>query len=295
MAKELIDRNLCVAFLSTAFDPDQLEYLAEPFNDTNVNNDELGLEFIEYKDGGDKLRSFLAYPLDPPTDGPLPLILVAPDWDGIAEYEFWRAKLFAHMGYAALATDIFGVAIEQGDSLNLIERQILTETYEGRPFVSRLTSAIDAVAASDFVDVDLTRIAMVGYCFGGSGVLEGAAADIPGLKGVVSLHAGILIPETQSNAECQPVSLLVLNGADDVSVTKKAINEFFDHSTELNVTWEFTNYGQTVHGFAVPTYKREDPLLEYSPFADVLSFASLRDFLQKIFEEPGLYEKCESE
>ena len=199
------------------------------------------------------------------------------------------------MGYAALATDIFGADIEQGDSLSITERQLLTQTYEGRPFVSRLTSAIDAVVESGRVDVDLTRIAMVGYCFGGSGVLEGAAADIPGLKGVVTLHAGILIPETQSNAECQPVSLLVLNGANDLSVTKKAINEFFDHNTGMNVTWEFTNYGGTLHGFAVPTYKRHDPFLQYSPFADVLSSASLQDFLQKIFAEPDLYEKCESE
>lgn len=283
-----------LGFLDVSFDPEQLEYLEATYNETNIKEKTIAFDFVDYEDDKDALRGFIAYPRRPQTDdAPLPLVIVNPDWDGLDDYEIWRAKLLAQAGYVAFVADIFGTNIEQGPKLPIEDRQKLISKYFGKPMAERLAAAVEAAVDSELIEVDVTKIAMTGYCFGASGIMEMQFVELPGLRGVAPTHPGGLIPKTKPKGDCHPVSVLVLNGAEDPSNSHEDLKEFFKFSDDLGVNWEFTNYGQTRHAFTIPTNPRDGEFIAYNPFADVRSFASLLDFLDKIFAEDSLYPTCQ--
>lgn len=135
---------------------------------------------------GAELTGHLAMP-GPEWQRPLPAVVVFPDWDGVNDYEKERAFALAQEGYVAFAADIYG-----SDKQNVedIEERIEEVTkYSTNPdlYVSRMQNAIDQVKAlSD--DVDPNEIAIIGYCFGGSGVILYSLSNGTDAKVSVPFH-----------------------------------------------------------------------------------------------------------
>jgi len=155
-------------------------------------------------------------------------VLIVSDWDGIGDYEIWRARLLAHQGYFAFIVDVYTTDVPQPVE-DFDTRIELTGFYLGVPerVRARLLAALTEVYSDKHSALVLPNSAVIiGYCFGGSAVLEFARDDPEGLVGVVAFHAGAL---TTSASKIQPgndVKVLVLNGGDDSSVPPEEIAEF---------------------------------------------------------------------
>lgn len=105
------------------------------------------------------------------------------------EYEKLRATKLANLGYVAFAADIYGADLQDIPDINT--RINLTSNYRGNTelFVQRIERAIEQVFSYDFVDTD--GIAVIGYCFGGTGIIQLAFSGNRDVKVVVSFHGGL--------------------------------------------------------------------------------------------------------
>jgi dienelactone hydrolase len=177
------------------------------------------------------------------------------------------------LGWIGFAADIYGPEYHQVDDLVL--RRELATTYRNDTalFSGRIQAAVDAVKAMPGVDSD--RIALAGYCFGGTGVLMYAFLGMEGVAAIVSIHGGLAY-NTPVGPPVGP-KLLVLSGGDD-----DASSEIMDLEHALdsaNATWEITRYSGIEHAFSVFSDDR------YNAFADTRSSESMYDFLRETFDE----------
>lgn len=140
------------------------------------------VEPVEYDDDGFSLMGYLAIPEDAEM-GSTAAVVIVPDWDGVSlidGYEAGRATLLAQEGYVAFAADIFGSNLTQVEDFD--EKIDLSGFYRTNytVFVSRIQAAVDQVAANELVDPE--KIFLIGYCFGGTGVVDYAFADLQNVK-----------------------------------------------------------------------------------------------------------------
>ncbi|GMH36122.1 hypothetical protein BSKO_03990 [Bryopsis sp. KO-2023] len=291
-----------LGFLDDVFNPENVDYLDEPFQTTLIDETKLQTGTVQYKEGDTNLEGFYAY--DKTMEGPRPVVIIVPDWDGVGEYELWRAKRVANLGYVGFVADMYGTDVAQGPTLPFQERIKQTTTLNGNGgtgALARQLAAMDAARSSEELSgvIDPDSFAAIGYCFGGTAVL-GLLRDQPdGLKGIVAYHAGGLEPAGEKVETCNNIPALVQNGDDDPSVTEEDIVGFVAEFNEARANWEFVDYGDTLHSFTNPQSPRkveEGARAAYSPFADTRSWHSTKTFFEKIFsKETMLYQACPSE
>lgn len=232
---------------------------------------------VIYKDGDVTLEGYAAY--DDAAKENRPGVLIVHQWTGLTEYEKGRAELLASMGYVAFACDIYGQGIrpEAGDASGKEAGK-----YKGNRalFRQRLNKGLEALKGLPHVDA--TRLAAIGYCFGGTGVLELArsGADV---KGVVSYHGGLDSPTPADGAHIK-AKVLVCHGADDPFVPEADIAAFQKELRDAKVDWQMVYYGNAVHSF---TEKKADgskfPGAKYNKEADERSWATMKVFFNEIF------------
>jgi dienelactone hydrolase len=196
------------------------------------------------------------------------------DWDGVNDYEKLRAKMVAEeLGYIGFAADIYGKDLHTVENITM--RSELATLYRSNVtlFANRIQAAVDVVRTFDEVDVD--NVAIMGYCFGGTGVLIYALEGVNDVKAVVSFHGGLsMIPDAGPVVEPK---VLVLSGGDDDTST-----EIIDLEMTLdmaNATWEITRYSDIQHAFTVFDDER------YNEWADMRSWESMKEFLAECFGE----------
>jgi dienelactone hydrolase len=164
---------------------------------------ELRSAAFEYKQGDTVLEGYLAY--DDSVRGRRPGVVVVHEWNGVGPYVKMRAEQLARLGCVALAADIYGKGVRPQTPQ---EAAKVAAIYRGdRPLMrKRIAAALDAIRGLELADP--TRIAAIGYCFGGTTVLELArsGADI---AGVVSFHGGLDTPNPQDarNIRCKILAL----------------------------------------------------------------------------------------
>jgi dienelactone hydrolase len=140
--------------------------------------------------------------------------------------------------------------------------------------------ALDKLAS--LPQVDSGRLAMIGYCMGGTFSLELARDGAP-LKGVVSFHGGL---DTKRPAELgkTKAKILVCHGSDDPFVQMAAVNAFVEEMTKAGADWQLISYGGTVHSFTNPDADRLGvPGLAYNKQTDERSWKAMRAFFDEIF------------
>jgi len=237
---------------------------------------EVKLEKAEYKQGNVLYKSFIAY--DTAAKGKQPAILIGPTWTGPGEYVQGRATQLAKLGYVVLVADIYGNGLEPARGK---ESAAQMDIYmKDRPLLrDHMRAGYEALRANPRVDPK--RIVALGYCFGGTGVLELARAGAE-LSGVVVFH-GILDTPTPQDAKNIKSPVLVLNGADDPNVPPDALQAFEREMTSAKVDWQLVNYSGTKHAFTDPSSGTDQSKGSvYNPVADRRSWIAMENFLHEL-------------
>jgi dienelactone hydrolase len=231
---------------------------------------------VEYKQGETVLEGFIAYD----TAGPAkrPGVLVVHDWKGLGPGPKARAEQLAREGYVALAADIYGKGVRPAPGK---EGATAGPYFKDRGLMrARVRAAFDELSRQP--NVDPARIAAIGYCFGGTTVLELARSGA-GVVGVVSFH-GIVDSPTPADAKNIKGKVLVLHGADDPYVPDTQLKAFEDEMRAARVDWQVVKYSGAVHAFAV-VEAGNDPSkgAAYNATADRRSWKAMEDFFAELF------------
>lgn len=232
---------------------------------------------VEYRQGNTRLVGYLAFPKD--VKGPLPGILVVHEWMGLNDYAKHRADQLAELGYIAFAADIYG---DGKIAANREEAGKLAGSYKNdRPLLrARVAAGLATLKAQPGVAGD--KIAAIGYCFGGTAVLELArsGADI---AGVVSFHGGLDTPTSQ-DAKNIRAKVLALHGADDPYVPADQVAAFENEMRQAGVDWQLIVYGGAVHGFTNPANGTDNSKgAAYNALADARSWVAMQQFFNELF------------
>src|SRR5580698_8955125 len=201
----------------------------------------LHTETIEYKQGDTTGEGYLAY--DDAVKGARPGVLVVHDWLGLDSYPKMRADMLAKLGYVAFAADIYGKNVRPKGPA---EAMAQTKIYKGDRALLRLRVNAALAVLKSQPQADPKRLAAIGYCFGGTTVLELArsGADI---AGVVTFHGGLDTPTRDANnIKCK---VLLCHGADDPYVPAADVTALQDEFRSAKVDWQMIYYSGAVHSF----------------------------------------------
>lgn len=234
-------------------------------------------ETIDYRDGDVNLRGYLAY--DETRTGQRPGVLVMPGGFGLGRDAKGRAEMLARMGYVAFAGDIYGDGLEF-DDLKEVMKRVTAIRADTAQFRRRARVALDRLSAMP--QVDPQRVAAIGYCLGGTFVLELARDGAP-LAGIVTFHGGL---ETKSPAAPGTIKakLLILTGAADPTVPATHVNAFAEEMTKAGADWQIVTYSGTKHGFTYPdAAARGIDWIEYNKSTDERSWSAMRSFFAELF------------
>jgi dienelactone hydrolase len=239
---------------------------------------EIKTETVEYKDGSTALEGYMAY--DPAIKGKRPGILVVHEWTGLNDYAKMRTDMLAKLGYVAFAVDMYGKGIRPKNSQEAGEQASIYR--KDRALMRRrVTAGLNRLLQSDLVDS--TKIAAIGYCFGGGVVLELARSGA-NVNGVVSFHGNL---DTPNPADAKNIKgkVLALCGADDPHCGPDQVNAFEKEMDDAGVDWYLTSYGHAVHGFT-NAGNGDDPSrgVAYNAEADHRSWRAMQDFFNELFK-----------
>jgi dienelactone hydrolase len=235
---------------------------------------------VEYQDGTTTLEGLVAYPQGfENSRSKIPGILVVHDWTGVGPYMRMRVEKLAALGYIAFAADIYGKGVRpQPPEAGKVAGQFKAD----RPLM-RHRAELGLEELKKQVNVDPNKIVAMGYCFGGTTILELARAGA-NLKGFISFHGGLDTP-TPDDAKNIKGEVLVLTGADDPSVPPKQVEAFETEMKNGNVKYEVVKYPGAVHAFTVPTAGHDNSKgAAYNRPADLASWAAMKVFLKRIFQ-----------
>jgi len=213
---------------------------------------------------------------DDAADGPRPGILVFPNVMGLKAFDVDKARALAELGYVAFAADVYGKGRRPTDRPSAVA--LMNEAGSDRRVLQgRLLAALAAIRAQP--ETDGTRIAAIGFCFGGKCVLDLArsGADV---DAVASFH-GVYDPPPFANAGRIGAKVLVLHGWEDPICPPDAMVALGWELTASGADWQIHAYGHTGHAFTAPD--ANGPGLFYQPDADRRSWQAMRNLLEEIW------------
>jgi len=233
---------------------------------------------IDYRDETINLRGYLAF--DETATTRRPGVLVFHEGLGLGDFAMARARKVAELGYVALAADMFG---DRRQARNLREVADLVGGLRNDPQTLRARGRAALATLAALPQVDANRLAAIGFCFGGSVVLE-LARDGADLAAVVSFH-GVLTTKAPAVSGKLKARVLVCTGADDPLAPPEQVRAFEDEMRAAQVPdWQVISYGNTLHGFTNPA--ADGSMMRtavYSEQADRRSWAAMRGLLEEAF------------
>lgn len=232
---------------------------------------------VPYAHAGVALKGFLAH--DPTLATPRPGVLVIHDAGGLSENMKEKTRRLAALGYVAFALDLFGDGQPVTDGMRRIQEMVASlELWRGRA-----QAGLDTLAAQPQADV--TRLAAIGYCFGGTTVYELARSGAA-LRAVVGFHSGL----SPSSGDARNIKgkVLALLGADDPLILPEARLAFENEMRAAKVDWQMTLYGNTGHSFTNPNANAMNrPGFAYEPRSDARSWAEMRRLFDEVLGPVG--------
>jgi dienelactone hydrolase len=232
---------------------------------------------ISYRQGGVDLQGFLAY--DNLLKGKHPGVLIVHEWWGLNDYARKRAEQIASLGYVAFALDMYG------------KNKVTDHPKKAQEFMKQVTENIEtwrhrAIAGLNILkqqpNTDPTRIAAIGYCFGGSTVQQLAYSGA-NIKGIVSFHGSLILPPAST---LRPIKakFLICHGAADPFTKPEMITSYIAAMNASGIDWQMDIYGHAKHGFTNPgADKYGMPQLGYNRLADLRSWQAMKQFFNEIF------------
>ena len=231
---------------------------------------------LDYRDGAVILRGVVAY--DDTASGKRPGVLVFHEGLGLGEHIIERAQRIAKLGYVALAADMFG---DRRQARDLEDMRGLVGDLRNEPTKLRARGRAALAALASLPQVDAERLCAIGFCFGGSVVLE-LARDGADLKAVVSFH-GVLVTKTPALPGKVKASVLVLTGANDQLAPPDHVAAFENEMRAAGVRdWQVITCN-THHAFTNPA--ADGSFLSgtlYNEQSDRRSWAAMKSFLEEV-------------
>lgn len=233
-------------------------------------------ELVEYKHGDVVLEGFLAW--DAALTGRRPAVVIVHEWKGRGANVERRAKEIAKLGYVGFAIDMYGKGVHAKDNAEAsrLSGALMSDRTKMR---ERAGAGLDRLKKVEVVDA--SRIAAMGYCFGGTTVLELARGGYD-VVAVASFHGNL----SGSQTESKPIkaSVAVFHGDADPHVGPKMVAAFREEMNKAKADWFLVSYGGAVHGFTVKE-AGDDPStgMAYDAKADRRSWETLKAFLAESF------------
>ena len=233
---------------------------------------------VEYKSGADTFLGYVAY--DDSLKQAQPGILVVHEWTGIGSYVKSRCEQLAKMGYIAFAPDIYGKGIRPAAGK---EAGALAGKYKSDRKLLRERVKLGYDELNKFPLVNKEKLAAIGYCFGGTTILELARSGAKA-RGFVSFHGGL---DSLNPADAKQIKgkVLVLHGADDPNVPPAQVEAFESEMRNAKVDWQLVKYGGAVHAFTNKEAGNDNSKgAAYNESADRRSWIEMEHFFSEIFK-----------
>jgi len=238
---------------------------------------ELVTKEIEYRHGDVVLEGYVAYPRD--AKGKLPGVLICHQWMGHSPYERMRAEETAKLGMVAFALDIYGKGVRPKD---VPEAATLATAYKSDRGLLRARALAGLEALRKIEVCDPSKIAVMGYCFGGTTALEVARSGAE-ISGAISFHGDLSSP-SPDDAKKIRAKIVAYHGADDPFVPPAQVAAFEDEMRKAGVDWQLVAFGGAVHSFTLKAAGSDNSKCSaYNEKADLRSWEMYRGFLAEIF------------
>ena len=233
------------------------------------------LKPVAYADGSQKLNGLAIAPAKNTTKKAG--ILILPAWKGIDKHAKDVAEDLSKMGYYAFVADIYGEGNYPTDNKTAGEKSGYYKT-NFKEYHKRIELAMQQLLKAG---ADPARIAVIGYCFGGTGALEAARAGFS-VRGVVSFHGGLGRDAARTTDPIQ-AKVLVLHGADDPSVPPAQVAAFQQEMRTAKADWQMVYYANAVHAFTDPEAGTDNSKgAAYNSLAAKRSWEHMKVFLNEI-------------
>lgn len=249
-------------------------------NKTRTMEQQIKTEVVSYKVDTAKYHSYIAF--DDASAKKRPVVFVIHEWWGQNDYVKRRARELAALGYFAVAIDLYG---HHKIANSVEEASALSKPFYQNSQLALKNYKVATTLLHQYPQADTSKIAIIGYCFGGSMALEMARMG-ERLNGVVSFHGGLSgsIPQK----DLLKAKILVCHGADDQFVSKDEVEQFKKQMDSIHADYKFVQYEGATHAFSNPDatewgIKFKIPIA-YNNQADTSSWNEMKDFFQQIFQ-----------
>lgn len=246
---------------------------------TETKAPKLKQETVGYTVDSLKMQSYVVY--DENVGGKRPAVLVIHEWWGLNDYAKRRANMLAEMGYIAMAVDMYGNGRMGNDPG---AAQALAMPFYQNPAMAKKHFDMALEELKKNPNVDQSKIAGIGYCFGGGMLLNFARMGEP-LNGVVSFHGSLL--GTPADKNLTKAEILVCHGEKDDFVNAE-VTPFKKQMDSIGKSYTFKSYPGATHAFTNPDAtemgKKFNMPIEYNAAADSASWNDMKDFFARIFK-----------
>ena len=221
-------------------------------------------------------KGFLAY--DNALETRRPGVLVGHEWWGLNDFTKAQTKKLAELGYVAFAADLYGNGAIAPDFKTAGQ---MAGAVRGTPLMrQRIREGLAVLLRQPFVDS--SRVAGIGFCFGGSGMLDLAYSGAK-VNGVVTFHGGLFPPKQEDLANIR-AKFLFLHGAEDPTAPQDTIRKMEDMLTKAGADWQMILYSNTVHSFTNPNSGSDKSKgIAYNPQSAERAWEHMKLFLQELF------------
>ena len=233
---------------------------------------------IDYQDNGTIFQAYVAYEYGDSTKHKRPVVLIAHTWCGLDDFIEKKARHLAKLGYVGFAVDVYGKGVLGGRPET--NQKLMQPLIENRKMLLRRL-IVGLKIAKQMKVADKTKIAAIGYCFGGLCVLDLARSGA-NLKGVVSFH-GLLQASQEVPAKNVKAKVLALHGHEDPMVPPSTVLEFEKEMTNAKADWQLHVFGGTMHAFTNPKANDCNMGTIYNPQAEKRSWLEMIQFFEEIF------------
>ena len=232
---------------------------------------------VEYKHGDTVLEGYVSF--DDSIGGKRPGILLVHEWKGLGDQVKKRADMLAALGYTAFAVDMYGKGIRPQTNEEAAKQAGIYKN-DRKLMRERVKAGLEILKQQPTVDT--TKLAAIGYCFGGTTILELARSG-EDMKGFVSFHGALNTP-TPEDAKNIKGKVLALHGADDPNVPEAEVKAFEEEMRSAKADWQLIAYGGAVHSFTNPEAGNDNSRgAAYNEKADKRSWETMKVFFREIF------------
>jgi dienelactone hydrolase len=235
------------------------------------------MTYIDYKDGAETCEAYVALPN---ATGPAPAVLVAHQWSGQSDHERATANKMAALGYVGIAIDVYGKgnrgAADAADHSHLM----MPFMQDRAKLRQRLMAAVAFARGHNAVDA--SKVAIMGYCFGGLCALDVARSGTTDVLGAVSVHGLFTPPDIGAQADIL-TKVLILHGWEDPMAKPADVEMVATELTAAKADWQLHAYGHAMHAFTAVQANMPERGLQYNAHADRRSWRATIGFLEEVF------------